>query len=84
MTIFVGGRQPPMLVDMAAVRWRTRLSVTTPEKETEQSNRLATVFHTRVSGHQDPGANIITRCAGTKSHTYDESWHRIECHIFTI
>jgi hypothetical protein len=35
------------------------------------------------SGHQDPGANIITRCAGTKSHTYDESWHRIECHIFT-
>jgi hypothetical protein len=39
--------------------------------------------HTRVSGHQDPGANIITRCAGTKSHTYDESWHRIECHNFT-
>jgi hypothetical protein len=34
-------------------------------------------------GHQDPGANIITRCAGTKSHTYDESWHMIECHIFT-
>jgi hypothetical protein len=40
--------------------------------------------HTRISGHQDPGANIITRCARTKSHTYDESWHRIECHIFTI
>jgi hypothetical protein len=40
--------------------------------------------HTRVLGHQDPGANIIIRCAGTKSHTYDESWHRIECHIFTI
>jgi hypothetical protein len=40
--------------------------------------------HTRVSGVQSPGANIITRCAGTKSHTYDESWHRIECHIFTI
>jgi hypothetical protein len=39
--------------------------------------------HTRISGHQDPGANIITRCAGTKSHTYDDSWHRIECHIFT-
>jgi hypothetical protein len=35
-------------------------------------------------GHQDPGANIITRCARTKSHTYDESWHKIECHIFTI
>jgi hypothetical protein len=40
--------------------------------------------HTRILGHQDPGANIITRCARTKSHTYDESWHRIECHIFTI
>jgi hypothetical protein len=40
--------------------------------------------HTRVLGHQDPGANIITRCAGTKSHTYDESWHMIEFHIFTI
>jgi hypothetical protein len=39
--------------------------------------------HTRVLGVQSPGANIITRCAGTKSHTYDESWHRIECHIFT-
>jgi hypothetical protein len=40
--------------------------------------------HTRVSGHQDPGANIITRCAGTKSHTYNESWYRIECYLFTI
>ena len=39
--------------------------------------------HTRISGHQDPGANIITRCARTKSHTYDDSWHRIECHIIT-
>jgi hypothetical protein len=40
--------------------------------------------YTQVSGHQDPGMNIITRCARTKSHTYDESWHKIECHIFTI
>jgi hypothetical protein len=42
------------------------------------------IYHTQVSGHQDLGADIITRCAGTKSHTYDESWHMIECHIFTI
>jgi hypothetical protein len=35
-------------------------------------------------GHQDPGANIITRCVGTKSHTYDESWYRNECHNFAI
>jgi hypothetical protein len=27
--------------------------------------------HTRILGVQSPGANIITRCAGTKSHTYD-------------
>jgi hypothetical protein len=40
--------------------------------------------HTQILGHQDLGANIITRCAGTKSHTYDESWHMIKCHIFTI
>jgi hypothetical protein len=39
--------------------------------------------HTRILGVQNPGANIITRCVGTKSHTYDDSWHRIECHIFT-
>jgi hypothetical protein len=31
-----------------------------------------------------PGREIITRCARTTSHTNDESWHRIECHIFTI
>jgi hypothetical protein len=41
-------------------------------------------YHTRILGVQNPGANIITRCAGTKSHTYDESWHKIECHILTI
>jgi hypothetical protein len=45
---------------------------------------VVTDCHSRISGHQDPGTNIVTRCAGTKSHTYDESWHRIECHIFTI
>jgi hypothetical protein len=35
-------------------------------------------------GHQDPGANIITKCARTKSHTYDDSWYRNECHIIYI
>jgi rubredoxin len=34
--------------------------------------------------HQDLGANIITKCAGTKFHTYDDSWYKNECHIFTI
>ena len=31
-----------------------------------------------------PGHEIITNCAGTKSHTYDESWYRNECYNFTI
>jgi hypothetical protein len=35
-------------------------------------------------GFREPGANIITMCAGTKSHTYDESWYRNECYNFTI
>jgi hypothetical protein len=29
-------------------------------------------------GFRDPGANIIPRCARTKSHTYDELWYRNE------
>jgi hypothetical protein len=53
MAISMGGRQPPTLVDVAAVRWRTRLSGTTPEKETEQSNRLATVVGMKSSGAPD-------------------------------
>jgi hypothetical protein len=52
------------------------------EDEVEVEEARATC-HTRILGVQNPGANIIIRCAGTKSHTYDESWHRIECHIFT-
>jgi hypothetical protein len=60
-----------------------------PEKEGDRHRTVYSDYpvahcHTRVSGHQDPGTNIITRCDGTKSHTYDESWHRIECHMFTI
>jgi hypothetical protein len=35
-------------------------------------------------GFRDPGANIITRCVGTKSYTYDESWYRNECYNFNI
>jgi hypothetical protein len=33
---------------------------------------------------RDPGANTITRCAGTKSHTYDELWYINKCYNFTI
>jgi hypothetical protein len=43
---------------------------------------IAKMSHPGFRGPK-PGRNIITRCAGTKSHTYDESWHRIECHNFT-
>jgi hypothetical protein len=30
------------------------------------------VSHPGFRGHQDPGVDINIRCAGTKSHTYDE------------
>jgi hypothetical protein len=33
-------------------------------------------------GHQDPGANIITRCARTKSHTYDD--HGTETNVTSL
>jgi hypothetical protein len=36
--------------------------------------------HTQVLGVPKPGREIITKCAGTKSHTYDDSWYRKECH----
>jgi hypothetical protein len=39
--------------------------------------------HTRVLGAPNPGANF-TKCARIKSRTYDDSWYRNECHIFTI
>jgi hypothetical protein len=31
-----------------------------------------------------PRREIITKYADAKSHTYDDSWYRNECHIFTI
>jgi hypothetical protein len=39
--------------------------------------------HTRVLGAPRPEREYFIRCAGTKYHTYDESWYRNECHIFT-
>jgi hypothetical protein len=45
---------------------------------------LVVIVTPRFRGHQNPDANIITKCAGTKSYTYDDSWYRNECHIFTI
>jgi hypothetical protein len=47
-------------------------------------NQLADIFVTPGFRGTKTRARTITRCAGTKSHTYDESWHRIECHKFTI
>jgi hypothetical protein len=63
---------------------RAQMARGDPKCTVQPSAQALPPCHTRISGHQDPGANIIIRCAGTKSHTYDESWHRIECHIFTI
>jgi hypothetical protein len=76
----------PHLVNL--IRENPRYTKMTPEEILGKfvSGRMMVkeACHTRVLGVQNPGANIITRCARTKSHTYDESWHRIECHIFTI
>jgi hypothetical protein len=43
-----------------------------------------TTCHTRVSGVPRPGREIITRCARTKSYTYDDPWYRNECHNINI
>jgi hypothetical protein len=42
------------------------------------------ISHTWVSGAPKPGHEIITKCARIKSHTYDDSWYRNECHIINI
>ena len=50
-------------------------------------NKILTNFKAMLmshSGFRDPGVGIITKCARTKSHTYDDSRYRNECHIFTI
>jgi hypothetical protein len=41
------------------------------------------VCHTQILGVQTPGANF-TKCAMMKSHAYDDSWYRNECHIINI
>jgi hypothetical protein len=68
----------------ALVRTHRKTSTSHLFKSGTLAGGQQSLCHTRISGVQSPGANIITRCAGTKSHTYDESWHRIECHNFTI
>jgi hypothetical protein len=75
---------PPAIAARARPLWTDRSSPHPPESAPLLASLEPHRCHTRISGHQDPGANIITRCAGTKSHTYDESWHRIECHNITI
>jgi hypothetical protein len=45
---------------------------------------LAMVCHTRILGDQNPSKKIITKCDRIKSHTYDDSWYRNECHILDI
>jgi hypothetical protein len=50
----------------------------------DRRRATAVCYHTQILGHQDLGANIITKCARTKSYTYDDSWYRNECDIFTI
>jgi hypothetical protein len=52
-------------------------------KRTTKLHLRSALSHPGFRGPK-PRREIIAKCAGTKSHTYDESWHMIECHIFTI
>jgi hypothetical protein len=49
---------------------------------------LAIVYKTRIEivtpGFRGPNPGATHMCARIKSHTYDDSWYRNECHIFTI
>jgi hypothetical protein len=40
--------------------------------------------HTRILGAPKSRCKIITKCARIKSHTYDDSWYKNECHIINI
>jgi hypothetical protein len=58
-------------LDRAFARSETGTDVRCPCSKYQNIYFLDRRCHTRISGHQDPGANINTGCAGTKSHTYD-------------
>jgi hypothetical protein len=81
---FQGAAECFRVAIQAALTTKPSTTSSTQANSKPEEDLTVPACHTWVSGHQDPGANIITRYAGTKSHTYDESWHRIECHIFTI
>jgi hypothetical protein len=48
------------------------------------ASRPHIMCHTRILGAPKPEREIITMCARIKSHTYDDSWYRNECHIINI
>jgi hypothetical protein len=50
----------------------------------QMSKQMLSIVTLGFRGHQDPGANIITKCARTKSYTYDDSWYRNECHNINV
>jgi hypothetical protein len=52
-------------------------------KHNEQEHKRHKIYLSHP-GFRDPSMNVITKCAVTKSHTYDDSWYRNECHIFII
>jgi hypothetical protein len=53
--------------------------------KTFDASFVLTNCHTQVSGAPRPGrGHKITKCARTKSYTYDNSWYRKECHNIII
>jgi hypothetical protein len=42
------------------------------------------MFNGVTPGFKGPNPGVCQICAGMRSHTYDDSWYRNECHIFNI
>jgi hypothetical protein len=55
-----------------------------PKRKVRSPKDFGEFCDTRVSGAPKPGREIITKCARTKSHTYDDSWYRNEYHVIYI
>jgi hypothetical protein len=72
-----------MIVAVRATAWSFQRSRSKKDGSPEPSLMmpLVIVSHPDLG---DQGANVITKCDRTNSYTYDDSWYRNECHIFTI
>jgi hypothetical protein len=77
------GRTPLQQYPRPRLRSRGEDKLSKPKSQRPEA-RMVAVCHTRVLGAPRPEREHNHQVCWTKYHTYDESWHRIECHIFTI